>query len=58
MDNKDIGAGGSLMTTLREQFLHPPSEFTPIPFWFWNDKLTHEEIKRQIHQFYEKGIEG
>ncbi|MEN0642029.1 glycosyl hydrolase [Alkalicoccobacillus gibsonii] len=46
------------MTTLREQFLHPPSEFTPIPFWFWNDKLTHEEIKRQIHQFYEKGIEG
>ncbi|MEK4563524.1 glycosyl hydrolase [Alkalihalobacillus sp. FSL R5-0424] len=46
------------MTTLREQFLHPPSEFTPVPFWFWNDTLTHEEIKRQIHQFYEKGVEG
>ncbi|MFK3937373.1 hypothetical protein ACI2JA_07645 [Alkalihalobacillus sp. NPDC078783] len=46
------------MTSLREHFLHPPSEFTPVPFWFWNDTLTHEEIKSQIHQFYEKGIEG
>lgn len=43
---------------LDQQFLHPPEEFTPIPFWFWNDHLTTEEIKRQIHDFYDKGVTG
>src|SRR5699024_8088173 len=28
------------------------------PFWFWNDDLTEEEIIRQIHDFYEKGVNG
>lgn len=46
------------MKDLRDQFLHPAEEFTPIPFWFWNDYLTIEEIKRQIHDFYEKGVTG
>ena len=28
--------------------LHNPSnEFTPIPFWFWNDELSNAEIERQ-----------
>lgn len=43
---------------LREQFLNPSSDFTPIPFWFWNDALSHQEIKRQIHAFHEKGVDG
>lgn len=46
------------MPTLQEQFLNPSDEFTPIPFWFWNDTLTEEEIISQIHDFYEKGVMG
>ncbi|MDQ0207656.1 glycosyl hydrolase [Alkalicoccobacillus murimartini] len=46
------------MHSLREQFLNPSTEYTPVPFWFWNDRLTHTEIKRQIHAFCEKGVEG
>lgn len=46
------------MTKLKNAFLHPSDEFTPIPFWFWNDRLTHEEIIRQIHDFHEKGVTG
>lgn len=42
----------------REEFLYPDSEYTPIPFWFWNDDLKKEEIVRQIHDFKGKGVEG
>lgn len=44
--------------SLHKQFLRPSEEFTPIPFWFWNDDLTKEEIRRQIHDFHEKGVNG
>ncbi len=43
---------------IRNLFLNPAEEYTPIPFWFWNDSLTEEEIKRQIQDFYEKGVNG
>lgn len=46
------------MENLRNAFLRPAAEFGPIPFWFWNDDLDHDEIKRQIHAFLEKGIPG
>lgn len=40
------------------EFEHPSSEFSPIPFWFWNDTLTEAELSRQIHAFKEKGVDG
>lgn len=43
---------------LRELFSQPPEEFTPVPFWFWNDELTGKEIIRQIRDFYSKGVMG
>jgi len=46
------------METLREAFLKPHDEFSPMPFWFWNDELTEQEIKRQIHDFYDHGVAG
>src|SRR5690625_3031744 len=46
------------MNTLKNDFLHPSEGFSPMPFWFWNDRLTHKEIKRQIHDFNEKGVNG
>lgn len=33
-------------------------EFTPIPFWFWNDELSKEEIKCQMLEMKEKGVDG
>ena len=29
---------------LIREFDHPSAEFSPMPFWFWNDTLTEEEI--------------
>ena len=43
---------------LKHQFLNPSAEFSPIPFWFWNDELTKEEIIRQIHDFHSKEVDG
>lgn len=48
----------SVYDGLKQQFASPPAEFTPIPFWFWNDELTREEILRQIHDFHEKEVDG
>ncbi|WP_316245343.1 glycosyl hydrolase [Gracilibacillus timonensis] len=46
------------MNILHNQFLDPPEEFTPIPFWFWNDHLTKKEIIGQINDFHNKGVTG
>ena len=37
---------------------HPSREFTPIPFWFLNGDLTHEEIRRQLQDFHDHGVYG
>ncbi|WP_159888344.1 glycosylhydrolase-like jelly roll fold domain-containing protein [Paenibacillus puerhi] len=44
--------------TVEQQFLEPSEEFTPIPFWFWNDDLNEEELLRQIGDFADKGVMG
>ncbi len=46
------------MNPLKNTFLAPPDEFSPIPFWFWNDELDRDELKRQLLDFYDKGIRG
>ena len=28
------------------------------PFWFWNGKMDHEEIVRQIDEMADKGVQG
>ncbi len=43
---------------MREAFLHPSDEFSPMPFWFWNDRLDEAEIDRQIRDFDAKGVKG
>ncbi len=40
------------------EFTHPSAEFAPMPFWLWNDRLTEQEIERQIRDFREKGVDG
>lgn len=46
------------MSELRAAFLNPGNEYSPIPFWFWNDTLTEEEILRQIRDFHSHGVDG
>lgn len=36
----------------------PKKEYTPMPFWFWNDDLSEAEIKRQMEEMKDKGIDG
>ena len=43
---------------LISEFKTPSPEFTPFPFWFWNDELSEAEIRRQIREFHAKGICG
>lgn len=53
--NKHMSVG---LDRLIYEFEHPAEEFSPIPFWFWNDTLSECEISRQIHAFKEKGVDG
>jgi len=46
----------SFINELKQQFITPPEEFSPVPFWFWNDQLDKLEIKRQIADFKDKGV--
>ena len=43
---------------LTREFEHPSAEFSPMPFWFWNDTLTEAEIARQMRAFKEKDVDG
>jgi len=38
------------------EFINPAEEYTPTPFWFWNDALDKKEIVRQINDFSQKGV--
>lgn len=44
--------------TIMEQLKNPPKRYRPIPFWSWNEKLTPEETKRQIHLMDRAGMGG
>lgn len=41
-----------------DELRDPPSEFSVIPFWFWNDDLDEDEIRRQIGDFQDHGVHG
>lgn len=46
------------LNVLKREFLDPPAELSPLPFWFWNDELSAEGIIRQIHDFHAKEVDG
>lgn len=41
-----------------EEFRNPPREFSLMPFWFWNDTLTDQELLRQVADFEAHGVYG
>ena len=36
----------------------PSTEFTPIPFWFFNDSPDEDRMKKQLEDYVEKGVNG
>lgn len=46
------------MNGIISEFLCPPKEYSPFPFWFLNGDLKESEIKRQLSDFADKGIFG
>ena len=40
------------------KFIDPPHGFSLLPFWFWNDTLTEDEIIRQMDDFVAHGVYG
>lgn len=43
---------------LFQQFCDPPREYTLIPFWFLNDELNKDELRRQLDDFAAHGVYG
>lgn len=43
---------------LVREALEPSAEFTPIPFWFFNDAFEEEKVKSQLADYVEKGVNG
>ncbi|HZO99961.1 MAG TPA: glycosyl hydrolase [Terriglobia bacterium] len=55
-------AGGpnssAAMLSLYKAFRDPDRKYSIRPFWFWNGKLTGEELARQIRQMVDQGVFG
>lgn len=47
-----------MLEKLKISFYKPEDEFSPIPFWFWNDFIEESEISKQINDFKKKGVMG
>lgn len=43
---------------LLKKIQNPPAEFTPIPFWFFNDAPDEKKIEEQLNDYVEKGVQG
>lgn len=41
---------------LWKEIMEPPEEFTPVPFWFFNDEPDERRIRLQLEDFAEKGV--
>ncbi len=46
------------ITKVLNDILNPSDEFTPIPFWFFNDEPDEERIRQQLEDYVEKGVNG
>lgn len=43
---------------IRNNLIAPSSEYSLIPFWFWNDDFKKDEIIRQIRDMHSKEVDG
>lgn len=43
---------------LLKQILQPDDEFSPMPFWFFNDVFDEEKVRGQLADYAKKGVNG
>lgn len=43
---------------LLKEVLQPDMEFTPMPFWFFNDAFDEERVRNQLADYVDKGVNG
>ena len=44
--------------SLYTEFLNPPREYSPMPFWFWNGELDGKQIQEQVRQMVDQHVYG
>ena len=44
--------------SLYKEFLNPPREYSPMPFWFWNGELDGKRIQEQIRRMVDQHVYG
>ncbi len=49
---------GPSYVTILKMFADPPAEYRSAPLWVWNDRMTRDEIKRELEDFKARGIGG
>ena len=52
------GTGSAAFELLYRMFQDPDRKHSIRPFWFWNGKLTGEELGLQMRQMAEHGVYG
>lgn len=40
------------------QLQNPPEEFTPVPFWFFNDRPDEKKIAQELKDYKQKGVDA
>lgn len=53
-----MGLDWGAMSELPPGFVDPPRDCSLMPFWFWNDALDADELRRQIDDFAAHGVYG
>ena len=46
------------VTRLLKQLQDPSEEFTPVPFWFFNDRPDEEKIAQELKDYKQKGVDA
>ncbi|NPV45457.1 MAG: beta-galactosidase [Armatimonadetes bacterium] len=46
------------MDDFAQQFLDPPRQYRPVPFWFLNHRLEEDRLRWQIREMATKGVGG
>lgn len=43
---------------IRDSFLNPPPEYSPVPFWFLNERLDEERLRWQVREMKSQHVFG
>jgi hypothetical protein len=46
------------MNKLTQDFINPPNDYRPLPFWSWNNRLESDLLKKQLEEMSKGGLGG